>query len=108
MEIFIIYIYTMLLTFAIGIRGRQRGEILIPKFIKLLLLLPVHKEKKVAIYLVIIHSLMQLVTIICVICLGFNASSMQYQRIQKLYGLFMGGICVIITLICYWIYKEKN
>lgn len=105
MELIIIYIWTMLVTSTIGLREKQRGSIFIPRYIKMILILPTRKGENVAIYMIVIHAFMQLATVICLICIGIG---MSYRGIQTLYGLFMGGICIIITIICSWIFKKGS
>ncbi|MDD3361689.1 MAG: hypothetical protein PHW34_08460 [Hespellia sp.] len=107
MEIVIIYIWTMLVTSAIGIMGKYKGSIFVPMYIKILLFLPIRKGEKVAIYLIIIHTVMQLLTITCIICLNFDLVMMNYSEIQTLYGLAMGGVSIMATILCSWVFKKK-
>lgn len=108
MEIVIIYIWAMLVTTATGmVEKRYKGSIYVPRYFKILLLLPYRKGEEVPIYLIIIHVVMQLATIVCIICLIFDITRMNYSAIQKMYGLLMGVICSGLAIICRWIFRKK-
>lgn len=108
MEIAIIYIWAMIVTSAIGIMAKYKGSIWVPTYLKILLILPVRKGEKTALFLIIIHVAMQLFTVICILCLTFDFVVMSYREIQTLYGVTMGGISVGVTLLCSWIFKADN
>ncbi|TCU53574.1 hypothetical protein EDD61_1289 [Longicatena caecimuris] len=100
MEIAIIYIWTMLLTGVIGLGTKPKGGIFISKYMKWILLIPVRKGTVIPRYIIIIRALMQLATIICIIYLAIKSTTVEYRDIQKMYGMFMGGVCPLLTVVC--------
>lgn len=100
MEILLIYLYTMIVTTIIALYDGQNqiGCIYVSKFIKIILFLPVKKNKKAPIYLIVIHCIIQVITIICLRYIYVYGAE-KYTYIQRLYGSILVGGCMLITII---------
>lgn len=100
MEFLIIYIYTMLITTVISLYNdaKQKRCKKFSFWVKIILLVPVKWNKEIPVYLAIIHGIIQIISILCIICLNNNVISR--QLCQELYGGCMVGLIVVLTIIC--------
>lgn len=100
MEFILIYVYTMSATSVMSLFNvkKQKWCKKVSFWLKIFLIIPVKNNVEVPIYLIIIHGIIQLLSILSMICL--KSDIMAYQTVQKYYGLSMIGIVVPLTIIC--------
>ncbi len=100
MEFILIYVYTMFATSVIGLFNvkKQKWCKKVSFWLRVFLIIPVKNNVEVPIYLIVIHGIIQLLSILSMICL--KSDIMAYQTVQKYYGLGMIGIAVPLTIIC--------
>ncbi len=99
MEFILIYVYTMFATSVISLFNvkKQKWCKKVPFWLRVFLIIPVKNNVEVPIYLIVIHGIIQLLSILSMICL--KSHIMIYQTVQKYYGLSMIGIAVLLTII---------
>lgn len=108
MEFILIYVYTMFVTSVISLFNvkKQKWCKKVSFWLRVFLIIPVKNNVEVPIYLIVIHGIIHLLSVLSVICLKSNF--MTYQAVQKYYGFSMIGIAVLLTIIFNRLSRKKT
>ena len=90
----------MLITTVISLHKskKQKRYKKISFWIKIILCIPTESERLIPVYLIIIHGIIQTISIFCIICLYNNVVSR--KLCQEIYGGCMIVLIVPLTILC--------
>lgn len=101
------YIWTMISTSIIALYDGSEcyDGMYLPGWLKIILVLPVRKEKRIPKYIVVVHGIIQIFTVLWLALLLFYNGSINVSRI---YGLFLFLGCVPCVLILQKLHSKKH
>ncbi len=100
------YIWTMISTSIIALYDGNDyyNDINVPGWIKIILVLPVKGEKRIPKYIIVVHGIMQIVTVFFLISLVYYKDNIYISRI---YGRFLFLGCIPCVLILQKLHSKK-
>lgn len=106
MEFVLVYIWTMFCTSVIALYGGNDflNGIYVYDWLKVILILPVKKGRKIPIYIIVVHGIIQFLTILCFILLAFHIDR---SYVFRIYGILLFYGCILCVLILRKLYDEK-
>lgn len=100
------YIWTMISTSIIALYDGNDyyNDINVPRWMKIILVLPIKRERRIPRYIIVVHGIMQVFTVFFLISLLFCKDNIYISRI---YGMFLFLGCIPCVLILQKLHSKK-